>query len=106
MLVIRQLLSKRLTNENKNAIIYSKQKHFKEKRIMITDKLGNKYYKIGLHIHTTNSDGKRTPEEVAREYKADGFDAVAFTDHWIYGPGGTLEGLHIISGCFINSDKM
>jgi hypothetical protein len=69
---------------------------------MIINSLGEKYYKLALHLHTTVSDGRKTPEEVAREYKADGYDAIAFTDHWKYGEGGELEGLKIISGCEYN----
>ena len=59
-------------------------------------------YKIGLHIHTTLSDGKLSPTEVARIYKNAGFDAIAITDHWKYFPEGELEGLKIISGCEYN----
>jgi DNA polymerase III alpha subunit len=69
---------------------------------MIVNQFGEKYYKLGLHLHTTLSDGRKTPNEVAREYKDDGYDAIALTDHWVYGEGGTLEGLHIISGCEYN----
>ena len=69
---------------------------------MITDKFGDRYYKLGLHQHTTLSDGRKTPEEVAREYKLDGYDAIALTDHWVYGEGGEIEGLHIIPGCEYN----
>lgn len=59
-------------------------------------------YKIGLHTHTTLSDGKLTPEEVAKLYKSAGYDAIAITDHWKYYPEGELEGLRIISGCEYN----
>ena len=59
-------------------------------------------YKIGLHVHTTRSDGKLSPEEVARLYKSAGYDAIAVTDHWKYYPEGELEGLRIISGCEYN----
>ena len=69
---------------------------------MIVNQFGEKYYKLALHLHTTQSDGRKTPEEVAREYKEDGYDAIAFTDHWKYNEGGVLEGLHIISGCEYN----
>ncbi len=69
---------------------------------MIINKFGEKYYKLGLHLHSTRSDGSRSPEEIAREYKLDGYDAIALTDHWAYGEGGELEGLHIISGCEYN----
>ena len=69
---------------------------------MFTDRFGNTYYKLGLHIHTTCSDGSKTPAEVAREYRENGYDAIAFTDHWFYGEGGELEGLTILSGCEYN----
>ena len=48
---------------------------------MIKDTFGNKWYKLGLHIHTTVSDGVVSPEESAHIYKENGFDAIAFTDH-------------------------
>ncbi|MBE6740390.1 MAG: hypothetical protein E7565_08745 [Ruminococcaceae bacterium] len=69
---------------------------------MIIDKLGNKRFKIGLHIHTTLSDGRVTPEESARIYKEAGFDAIAITDHWQYGGEGEISGLKIFSGCEYN----
>ncbi len=34
-----------------------------------------------LHLHTTCSDGKLTPQEVADVYSALGYDFIAFTDH-------------------------
>lgn len=69
---------------------------------MIINEFGEKYYKLALHLHTTCSDGRKTPEEVAKEYKADGYDAIALTDHWVYNQGGDIEGLHIIPGCEYN----
>lgn len=69
---------------------------------MLINHFGDTYYKLALHLHTTRSDGKKTPEEVAMEYKAGGYDAVAFTDHWIYGAGGELCGLHILPGAEYN----
>ncbi len=69
---------------------------------MTINQFGEKYYKLGLHLHTTLSDGRKTPADVAKEYKEDGYDAIAFTDHWKYGEGGIMEGLHIISGCEYN----
>ena len=50
---------------------------------MIIDIEGNKRYKINLHTHTTISDGRKTPEQVAEIYRAAGYDMIAFTDHWI-----------------------
>jgi len=39
------------------------------------------FLKGGLHIHTTCSDGKLTPQEAARAYEKRGYDFIAFTDH-------------------------
>lgn len=44
----------------------------------------NKMLKGGLHIHTTRSDGKTTPEETIRYYKDHGYDFLSLTDHRIY----------------------
>lgn len=69
---------------------------------MHKDMFGNMRYKIGLHLHTTMSDGRVSPEECAKMYKAAGFDAVAITDHWIYSAEQELCGLKIFSGCEYN----
>lgn len=69
---------------------------------MILDMFGQKRYKVGLHIHTTNSDGKVSPEEAARIYKEAGFDAIALTDHWVYHQEDTISGLKILAGCEYN----
>lgn len=69
---------------------------------MQKDMFGNNRYKVGLHIHTSLSDGRYPPEEVARIYKAAGFDVIAFTDHWVYGEGGEIDGVKILSGCEYN----
>lgn len=69
---------------------------------MFKDMFGNTRYKIGLHIHTTISDGHVSPEESARIYKEAGFDAIAITDHWKYHAADELSGLPILSGCEYN----
>ncbi len=69
---------------------------------MYIDDRGDKWYKVGLHIHTTISDGDLSPEEVAKRYKNAGFDAIAITDHWKYHSEDEIEGLKIISGCEYN----
>lgn len=43
-----------------------------------------KFYKGNFHCHTTISDGKLSPEETVRAYKAKGYDFMALTDHNIY----------------------
>ena len=43
------------------------------------------FYKANLHCHSTVSpDGKFSPEEIKQAYKAQGYAAVAFTDHEIF----------------------
>ena len=37
---------------------------------MVTDMFGRNRLKINLHLHTTESDGCKTPEEAAAVYKA------------------------------------
>lgn len=69
---------------------------------MYIDKNGDKWQKVALHLHTTVSDGALTPEEVADVYKQAGFDAIAFTDHWIFNGNTSISGLNIISGCEYN----
>lgn len=69
---------------------------------MFTDMFGERRYKVGLHIHTTVSDGHVSPEESARIYKEAGFDAIAITDHWVFGEERELSGLKILSGCEYN----
>lgn len=41
----------------------------------------NEIYKGGIHLHTTNSDGRKTPEEVAAAYKNAGYDFIVIADH-------------------------
>lgn len=69
---------------------------------MIIDKFGDKRFKVGLHIHTTLSDGRVSPDDSARIYKEAGFDAIAITDHWQFGNEQELSGLKILSGCEYN----
>ena len=40
-----------------------------------------RWYKGNLHTHTTQSDGRLSPEEVVRWYEQNGYDFVALTDH-------------------------
>ncbi len=69
---------------------------------MYTDIYGKKRMKLGLHIHTTESDGLKTPDEAAKIYKDAGYDAIAITDHWKIGEPTERAGLRIISGCEYN----
>ena len=69
---------------------------------MYVDMLGKTRLKIGLHTHTTLSDGRATPEEAARIYASEDYDAIAITDHWHYNDECEIEGLKILSGCEYN----
>ena len=60
---------------------------------MYKDIFGKTRQKVGLHIHTSNSDGRATPEESAEIYKAHGYDAIAFTDHNKYNDRNEFEGI-------------
>lgn len=43
---------------------------------------GKPFFKGNLHTHTTNTDGRKPPEEVLDIYQAQGYDFIALTDHW------------------------
>lgn len=60
-------------------------------------------YKIGLHMHSSRSDGHLSYEEVILEYKRNGYDAVAVTDHWKWNPSETVDDVTIISGAEYNT---
>ena len=59
-----------------------------------------KTFKANLHTHTTNSDGKYSPEEVIELYSEAGYDIVAFTDHSKTNQVSVLDGkgMTLISG--------
>ena len=46
------------------------------------DKPG-RFYRGNLHLHSTNSDGRRSPEETLAGYRAKGYDFVSLTDHFL-----------------------
>ena len=41
------------------------------------------WFRGNLHTHTTGSDGRHTPDEIARRYRAAGYDLLAITDHGV-----------------------
>ena len=65
---------------------------------MEKDLFGVNRLKVNLHMHTTLSDGVKTPQEAAEIYKKAGYDVIAVTDHWNYRPSGTTNGLRTRSG--------
>lgn len=49
------------------------------KRVLIDKE--SRFYKANLHTHSTQSDGKLSPEELKTEYKKRGYSVLAITDH-------------------------
>ncbi|MBO4283622.1 MAG: PHP domain-containing protein [Clostridia bacterium] len=52
---------------------------------------GGRFYKANLHLHTTVSDGRFTPEEIKAAYREKGYSILAFTDHEIFVPHNDLS---------------
>ena len=46
-------------------------------------KTPGQFYRGNLHTHSTLSDGVLAPQEVCRRYKAEGYDFIALTDHFL-----------------------
>ena len=42
-----------------------------------------KFWRGNLHTHSTRSDGVLEPEEVCRRYRAEGYDFISLTDHFV-----------------------
>lgn len=42
-----------------------------------------RFWRGNLHTHSDRSDGVLTPKEVCRRYRAEGYDFIALTDHFI-----------------------
>ena len=57
-----------------------------------------RYFKGNLHMHTTRSDGRRSPEEAIDIYRREGYDFLALTDHYVFGEPKNDGGMLIISG--------
>ncbi len=55
------------------------------------------FYKANLHCHTTVSDGAMTPSEIKEAYLAQGYAAVAFTDHEVFLPHPELTDENFIA---------
>lgn len=42
-----------------------------------------RFWRGNLHTHSTRSDGVLSPEQVCRRYRAEGYDFIALTDHFV-----------------------
>nr|WP_205911950.1 CehA/McbA family metallohydrolase [Rhodobacter sp. SGA-6-6] len=73
-----------------------------------------RFWRGNLHTHSTRSDGVLAPEEVCRRYRAEGYDFMALTDHFVgvygYPIVDTLpfraEGFTTILGAELHSGAM
>ena len=45
------------------------------------------WYKGNLHTHTTQSDGRVSPDDAVAWYHEQGYDFCALSDHWVLTPG-------------------
>lgn len=59
---------------------------------------GKPVYRANFHLHTTRSDGRRTPEEATKLYKSMGYDILAITDHRKVTEINPPEGLLLMPG--------
>ncbi len=57
------------------------------------------WYKGNLHMHTTLSDGKLSPEEATQIYRNAGYDFIALTDHWVQSENRFSDKILLLSGC-------
>ena len=73
-----------------------------------------RFWRGNMHTHSTRSDGVLTPEEVCRRYRAEGYDFLALTDHFIGDYGYPIvdtvpmrtEGFTTILGAELHSGPM
>ncbi len=65
------------------------------------------WFRGNLHCHTTNSDGRLSPEEVAARYAALGYDFLALTDHLVATDPSSLQrdDLLLIPGVEVHGDE-
>lgn len=59
---------------------------------LMPDLVGRYPFRGDLHMHTCRSDGKQAPAIVAAEYRKNGYDFLAITDHDVY--YGSLEAMN------------
>lgn len=51
----------------------------------------NNWYKGNVHIHSTNSDGGKTADELMQMYSEMGYDFLCRTDHWVASETGDKD---------------
>ncbi len=66
---------------------------------------GGTPYKAQLHAHTTESDGKLSPAELAAFYRDAGYQVLAITDHGRFTPPPAVHGILVIVGSEQDTDE-
>lgn len=61
------------------------------------------WYRGNLHTHTTNSDGRLTPEEVVAHYAGHGYDFLCISDHDTYTPIFDHEQVVLLPGVEVSA---
>lgn len=66
-----------------------------------------RWYKGNVHTHTTESDGRLSPEEVVRRYRAQGYDFLVLTDHGkvTQVEGGSDDQFLLLLGTELDGDR-
>ncbi len=62
------------------------------------------FFKGNLHMHTTRSDGRLSPDEALARYQARGYDFVALADHWLPSDYGRVKGMTVLTGIELDTN--
>ena len=62
------------------------------------------FLKGNLHMHSTRSDGRLSPDEALRFFQARGYDFVALTDHWRPCEAGSFHGMTVLPGVELDAE--
>ena len=57
-----------------------------------------------MHMHSTLSDGRLSPEEALGRYQARGYDFVALTDHWHPGEASRFSSMTMLTGVELDAE--
>jgi predicted metal-dependent phosphoesterase TrpH len=66
-----------------------------------------RWWKGNLHVHSTRSDGGKTPAELAELYAGAGYDFIVLADHWVAGVPDDLprpSPLTVLDGVELDGD--
>jgi len=61
------------------------------------------WFRGALHVHSTGSDGRMSPAEVARHYRDLGYDFLAISDHRVISPLPEVDGILLLRAVELNT---